>query len=89
MSETVSKPNHHSNRVPTRRERDAAYSNDGGRKAIEEPIEQIEKEGQLAEEKKERADKQQKTTALKAPIGLDAETKAQSYQSEEKAKQSA
>lgn len=45
MSKTVSKPNHHSDKVPTRKERDDAYSNDGGRKAIEEPIEQIEKEG--------------------------------------------
>jgi hypothetical protein len=60
MTETVSKPNHHSDKVPTKKERDAAYSNDGGRKAIEEPIEQIEKE------------------ACKAPIGLDAETKAES-----------
>lgn len=60
MAETVSKPNHHSDKVPTKSERDAAYSNDGGRKAIEEPIEKIEKDG------------------CEAPIGLDAETKAES-----------
>ncbi|MDR3614528.1 MAG: hypothetical protein P4L53_13280 [Candidatus Obscuribacterales bacterium] len=72
MSETVSKPNHHSDKVPTKEERDAAYSNDGGRKAIEEPIDQIEKEsceapiGLDTETKAERCDAKPQSCDSKA-----------------------
>jgi hypothetical protein len=77
MSETVSKPNHHSDKVPTRKERDAAYSEGGGRKAIEEPIEQIEKEGREA------------SIGLDAETKAEScEAKPQSCQTKEKSKKS-
>jgi hypothetical protein len=54
---------------PTREERDAAFSNGGGRKAVEEP-----KKSVAAESKKAVEDDKEKS-GLRAPVGLDCETK--------------
>lgn len=67
MSQKVSKSETGQNQVPpTREERDAAYSEGGGRKATEEP--------------KAKSGKQQ--DQIEAPVGLDMETRADELDSD-------
>ena len=70
---------------PSREERDAASSMDAGRKAVEEPVEVVERQSDFQSQsgfrKKQR--KQAKdnvaTTPSEAPIGLELETVADEF----------
>jgi hypothetical protein len=63
---------------PSRQERDAAASSDAGRKAVEEPIDEVIQQHQRC--KRSEAEQARKTDAtLAEPIGLQLETIADAY----------
>jgi hypothetical protein len=70
---------------PSRQERDAACSMDAGRKAVEEPIEVIERpsdsqsQSKFRKEQRKHADANVATPPCEAPIGLELETIANEF----------
>ncbi len=74
MSTTVSRSAGSDRRIPSRQERDDAFSAGAGRKAVEE----LKEQGNSKKSKKTQAIHQSpKQERINAPVGLDNETKAQ------------